>query len=172
MEYLNGVNYQPVVDMLVKLGNQLNKPAYRFLKGEVIALALEKATKGRLVYVDEEGFDSIDTVTGLKYELKSTFSMFTQNKITGRVTLSNTNKNSFTSTFDHLLCIQTNPHKFAIAQISLEDCIANCETLNGQFNLKRGIMVTNWVCKDKTQFNQLPLEKLEIRKLLENVLGN
>ena len=172
IKYLTTLNYQPVVDMLIRLGDQLNKPSYRFLKGEIVALALEKVSDGRLRYVDEEGFDSIDMETGFKYELKSTFNMFTNNKITGRVTLSNTNKVSFTSTFDYLLCIQTNPHKFAISQLPLSYCIQNCQASNGQFNLKRGILVSNWICKDKTQFNQLPLTKLEVRKLLENILGN
>ncbi len=103
MSFLKTVNYQPVVDMLDRLGNQLNKPSYRFLKGEVIGLALEKATNGRLLYVDEEGYDSIDTITGVKYELKSTFSMFSnKDTITGRVSLSNTNKGSFNKTFDFL----------------------------------------------------------------------
>ena len=68
MNFLEDVDYQPVVDALVRLGDQLNKPAYRFLKGETIALALEKVTQGRLKYVDEEGYDSIDVVTGKKFE--------------------------------------------------------------------------------------------------------
>ena len=125
MSFLNDVNYQQVVDTLNKLGNQLNKPAYRFLKGEIIALALEKATGGRLEYVDEEGYDNIDIETGLKYELKSTFSMFADDTITGRVSLSNTNKDSFKKTFDYLLCIQTDPKNFAIAQLTWDECNNN-----------------------------------------------
>ena len=118
MNFLEDVDYQPVVDALVRLGDQLNKPAYRFLKGETIALALEKVTQGRLKYVDEEGYDSIDVVTGKKFELKSVFSMFSKkDTITGRVSVANTNKETLEETFDYLLCIQTNPKKFAIAQL-------------------------------------------------------
>ena len=171
MIFLKTVNYQPMVDTLDRLGNQLNKPSYRFLKGEVIGLALEKITAGRIQYVDEEGYDSVDTVTGIKYELKSTASMFSlKDTITGRVSLSNTNKGIFSRTFDFLLCIQTNPKNFAIAQLSWDECSANHKIKDGQVDLLKGIPVTNWICKDKTQFNNLPLSKIEVRKLLESIL--
>jgi hypothetical protein len=171
MSFLKTVNYQPMVDMIDRLGNQLNKPSYRFLKGEVIGLALEKATAGRLLYVDEEGYDSIDTVTGIKYELKSTASMFSSNDtITGRVSLSNTNKGKFNPTFDFLLCIQTDPKNFAIAQLTWDECNANHKIKDGQVDLSKGTPVTNWICKDNTQFNDLPLSKIEVRKMLESIL--
>jgi hypothetical protein len=171
MSFLKTVNYQPMVDMIDRLGNQLNKPSYRFLKGEVIGLALEKATAGRLLYVDEEGYDSIDTVTGIKYELKSTASMFSKNDtITGRVSLSNTNKGKFNPTFDFLLCIQTDPKDFAIAQLTWDECNANHKIKDGQVDLVKGTSVTNWICKDNTQFNNLPLSKIEVRKMLESIL--
>ena len=123
MSFLKDVDYQPVVDCLIKLGKQLDKPSYRFLKGEVIALAIEKATGGRLKYVDDEGFDSIDIETDEKYEFKSAGSMFSfkQEKITGRVSISNTNKPELIKTFDYLLCIQTIPDRFAIAQLTCSD---------------------------------------------------
>lgn len=171
MSFLKYIDYQPIVDMLDRLGNQLNKPSYRFLKGEIIGLALEKASNGRIVYVDEEGYDSIDTVTGIKYELKSTANMFSsKDTITGRVSLSNTNKGTFNRTFDFLLCIQTNPENFAIAQLSWDDCNNNHQIKDGQVDLKKGIPVTNWICKDNTKFNNLPLSKIEVRKLLESIL--
>jgi len=171
MSFLVDVDYQPVVDMLDRLGNQLNKPSYRFLKGEIIAVALEKATNGRLLYVDGEGYDSIDTVTGIKYELKSTVSLFSnEDTITGRVSLSNTNKGKFSKTFDFLLCIQTDPENFAISQLSWDYCNANHVIKDGQVDLKKGIPVTNWICKGNTQYNNLPLKKIEVRKLLETIL--
>ena len=171
MSFLKTIDYQPVVDTLVKLGNQLNKPSYRFLKGEVIALSLEKATNGRLKYVDEEGYDSIDLETNIKYELKSTSSMFSKDKITGRVALSNTNKNSFSKTFDYLLCIQTTPTKFAIAQLTWDECFKNHnKDSKGQFNLNKGIQVNDWICRDSTTVNNVTPVKLEIRKLLESIL--
>lgn len=171
MNFLQTVNYQSMVDTLDRLGNQLNKPSYRFLKGEVIGLALEKATKGRILYVDEEGYDSIDTVTGIKYELKSTANMFSsKDTITGRVSLSNTNKGIFSKTFDFLLCIQTDPQRFAIAELSWDDCNKNHKIKDGQVDLVKGIPVTNWICKDNTQFNNLPLTKIEVRKLLESII--
>ena len=75
---LQSYDYQPVVDMLVKLGNQLNRPNYRFLKGDVIAMAIEKATHGRLKYEDAVGYDSVDKVNGLKYEIKSVTKAFSK----------------------------------------------------------------------------------------------
>jgi hypothetical protein len=171
MSFLKDVNYQPVVDCLTKLGNQLNKPAYRFLKGEVIALALEKATDGRLKYVDQEGYDGVDMETGIKYEYKSTADMFSAaDTVTGRVSISNTNKDTMTQTFDYLLCIQSTPAKFAIAQLTWEECYNNYEVKNGQFNLVKGLPVTNWICKNSTVVQDLQPVKLEVRKLLESIL--
>jgi hypothetical protein len=124
-------------------------------------LALEKATGGRLEYVDAEGYDSIDKVTGLKYELKSTFEMFKGEEITGRVSLANTNKDSFHETFDYLLCIQSNPKDFAIAQLTWAECNNNYVHKSGQFNLAKGVKVNEWICRNNTQYNDLPLFKLE-----------
>jgi hypothetical protein len=170
MSFLKTVDYQPVVDTLIKLGNQLNKPSLRFLKGEVIALAVEKATGGRLKYVDEEGYDSVDQVTGEKYEFKSVTDMFKNDTIYGRVSLSNTNKDTLAPTFDYLLCIQSAPSKFAIAQLTWDECNKNYVAKNGQFNLVTGIPVTNWICRDSTVVSNFQPVKLEIRKLLESVL--
>jgi hypothetical protein len=170
MSFLINVDYQPVVDMLNRLGNQFNKPNLRFLKGDVIALALEKATSGRLKYVDAEGYDSIDQQTGLKYELKSTFEMFKGDDIVGRISLANTNKETFAHSFDYLLCIQSNPEHFAIAQLPWAECNANYVHKSGQFNLAKGVKATDWICKNNTTFNNLPLRNLEIRKLLETIL--
>jgi hypothetical protein len=171
MSFLKDVDYQPVVDCLVRLGNQLNKPSYRFLKGEVIALALEKATGGRLRYVDQEGYDSVDTVTGTKYEFKSTADMFTDNLITGRVSISNTNKSTFVQTFDYLLCIQSTPSKFAIAQLTWNECDQNLDRSKpGQFNLNHKLPVTDWICQNSTTVNNLQPAQLDVRKLLESIL--
>ena len=171
MSFLKKIDYQPVVDCLVKLGNQLNKPSYRFLKGEVIALALEKVTDGRLQYVDEEGYDSVDLETGTKYEFKSTADMFTGDTITGRVSLSNTNKDTFAKTFDFLLCVQTTPSKFSISQMTWDECNKNHnKNSKGQFNLNKGIKVTNWICKDSTTVKACSPVTLDVRKLLESIL--
>jgi hypothetical protein len=171
MNYLNTIDYQPIVDTLIKLGDQLNKPAYRFLKGEVIALSLEKATNGRLQYVDKEGYDNIDLVTGIKYELKSTFKMFSaHDEIIGRVSISNTNKSKLSQTFDYLLCIQTDPTKFAISQLTWDECNKNCTVNDGQVNLNKKVPVTDWICKGNTQFNDLPLTDIDVRKLLASII--
>jgi hypothetical protein len=171
MSFLIDINYQPIVDTLVKLGKQLNKPSYRFLKGEVIGLALEKATDGRLQYVDEAGYDSVDLQTGYKYELKSTSNMFdSKGNISGRVSLSNTNKVTFSKTFDYLLCIQTEPSKFSIGQLSWDECNSNYVAINGQFNLKKGIPISTWICRNSTSVIPIPSVKLDVRKLLESVL--
>lgn len=172
MSFLKNIDYQPVVDCLVRLNNQLNKPSYRFLKGEVIALAFEKATNGRLQYVDGEGYDSIDIQTGTKYEFKSIAEMFSSDdKITGRVSISNTNKDTFKKTFDYLICVQSNPHSFAIAQLTWDECNNNYNSdKKGQFNLNKGLPVEDWICKNSTVVKDLQPVKLDVRKLLESVL--
>ena len=171
---LSQYDYQCVVDMLVKLGDQLNKPNYRFLKGDVIAMSLEKATGGRLEYVDGVGYDSIDKLTGLKYEIKSVTKAFSKDgNISGKINLCNTYKmtnTSFSKTFDYLLCIQTHPETFAIAEFDWETCNDNKYFMDGQFNLNRGLPVQRWVCKDKTSARNLKQVKLDVRKLLESVL--
>ena len=170
--FLHYVNYQSVVDSLVKTGGQLNQPSYRFLKGDLIALAIEKATEGRLRYVDKEGYDSVDLQTGVKYELKSVANMFSaKGTISGRVSLANTNKKEFKNTFDYLLCIQSDPKKFAICCLTWEECFNNSTKLDGQFNLDKGVVVSNWICEvGDTKIPDLEQVDLNIRGLFEKVL--
>lgn len=164
-------DYQLVVDTLVKLGNQLNKPSYRFLKGDVVAMAIEKATGGLLEYVDAEGYDSVDTVTGEKYELKSVANMFSaKGTIIGRVSLANTNKETFEKTFDYLLCIQSDPEKFAIAQLTWEECYANHDSISGQFNLKKGVQVQRWISHNQTKVRNLKPVTINLKQILRSVL--
>ena len=170
---LQSYDYQPVVDMLVKLGNQLNRPNYRFLKGDVIAMAIEKATHGRLKYDDAVGYDSVDKVNGLKYEIKSVTKAFSKDDtISGKINLCNTykiNGTKFNRTFDFLLVVQSDPETFAIAMFDWETCNANHYFMDGQYNLNRGLKVSEWICKDKTVVKSLPPIKLDVKKLLETV---
>lgn len=171
---LSSYDYQCVVDMLVKLGDQLNTKNYRFLKGDVIAMAIEKATNGQLKYEDAVGYDSVDQIDGIKYEIKSVHKAFSKkDKISGKINLSNTYKvenPKFEKTFDYLLVVQSDPKNFAIAIFDWETCKKNSYFMSGQFNLKTGLSVKNWVCKDNTEFRYLEPVKLNIRKLLETVL--
>lgn len=171
---MSSYDYQCVVDMLIKLGDQLNKKNYRFLKGDLIAMALEKATNGRLKYEDAIGYDSVDQIDGTKYEIKSVYRAFSKkNKISGKINLSNTYKvenPKFEKTFDYLLVVQSNPKDFAIAAFDWKTCKTNSYFMSGQFNLKTGIDVQKWVCKNSTKFRYLEPVKLDIRKLLETVL--
>lgn len=171
MSFLQNTNYQPVVDALSRLGDQLNKPSLRFLKGEVIALALEQASNGRLKYVDKEGYDCVDTVTGDKYELKSVANMFSDDKVTGRVSVSNSKKSTLNQTFDYLLCIQSDPTKFAVAQLTWNEVSPNLVPSGGQFNLQKGVPINTWICQPgTTNYQKLPQTQLNIRKLLESVI--
>lgn len=171
---MSSYDYQCVVDMLIKLGDQLNKKNYRFLKGDLIAMALEKATNGRLKYEDAIGYDSVDQIDGTKYEIKSVYRAFSKkNKISGKINLSNTYKvenPKFEKTFDYLLVVQSNPKDFAIAAFDWKTCKTNSYFMSGQFNLKTGIDVQKWVCKNNTKFTYMEPVKLDIRKLLETVL--
>ena len=86
------------------------------------------------------------------------------------MSVANTNKDSLEKTFDYLLCIQTDPKKFAIARLTWDECKDNINSISGQFNLVKDVPVKEWICKDTTTFNQLPPAKLEVRKMLESVL--
>lgn len=170
-EFLKSLNFQPLVDTLVRTGKQLNKHSYRMLKGELIGIGVEKISNGRLKYVDKAGYDNIDLQTGIKYELKSLTNMFSKKgEITGRVSLANTNKEKLQKTFDYLLCIQSNPNKFAVCSLTWQECFENHTSVSGQFNLERGIKVTNWICKpNTTKCNNLPQTDLKIKECLMSV---
>ena len=71
-------NWQCMLDTLEAVGDQLNKPAYRFLKGELICCAIEEATG--MEYVDEVGYDLVDS-EGIRYECRSQISTFYKNII-------------------------------------------------------------------------------------------
>jgi hypothetical protein len=171
MSFLQGIDYQPTVDALIKLADQLNTPSRRFLKGELVTIALEEVTNGRLKFVDKEGYDCIDTVTNEKYEVKSVADMFKGDKITGRVSVSNSKKATLEKTFDYLLCVQSDPNKFAIAQLTWDEVEPNLVNKGGQFDLAKDIPVNTWITKvGDTEYRDLPPVKLDVRKLLESVL--
>ena len=170
-------DYQIVVDALIKVGHQLNKPNLRGMKGDLISIAIEVATNRRLTYVDQLGYDSIDTVTGLKYEFKSQRKFFDSDGHTSVATnLRNTRRkrNSdlvFNKTFDYLFCIQTDPKNFAIAQFDWQTCYDNHYYQDGQFNMTKGMLVPTWICKGNTVVKNLPEVKIDMRKMLEDIIN-
>ena len=70
-------NWQCMLDTLEAVGDQLNKPAYRFIKGELICCAVEEATS--INYVDEVGYDLVDS-EGIRYECRSQINAFYKTK--------------------------------------------------------------------------------------------
>ena len=170
-------NYQIVVDSLIKVGTQLNKPSLRGLKGDLISLAIEIATDRRLNYVDQIGYDSVDTVTGLRYEFKSQKRFFTPDGYTAVATnLRNTRRKKnanliLNKTFDYLFCIQTDPKNFAIAQFDWQTCYDNHFYQDGQLNMIRGMQVPVWICKNSTVVRKIPEVKINIRKMLEDIIN-
>lgn len=168
---LSHFDYQCIVDALLKTGDQLNEQSLRFLKGKVVTIGIEKATGGRVEYVDKKGYDNVDKVTGIKYEVKSLTKMFNDfGALSTDVILCNTQGDvKFTKTFDYLLCVQSDPREFAIAQFDWQTCYDNHFHSEGQFKLRRGLSVTKWICRDKTRVKQLEPVPLNIKKMLEDL---
>jgi hypothetical protein len=164
-------DYQIVVDALLRAGKQLNKRSLRFIKSDVIGEAFERATNGRLKYVDDVGYDSIDMLTGLKYEIKSEAKMFNSNgTFRPDVTLCNTynTKNvSFTKTFDFLLCVDTFLPQFAVAELDWQTCYDNHFKIEGQFRMKKTTPIKRWISKDKTRIRDITPVDLDLKKFLE-----
>jgi hypothetical protein len=172
---LSQYDYQIVVDALLRAGKQLDKRSLRFIKSDVIGEGFERATNGRLKYVDGVGYDSIDVLTGLKYEIKSQKKMFNKDgTFRPDVVLCNTFRikdTQFTKTFDFLLCVDTHLPQFSIAEMDWQTCYDNHFKIEGQYRMKRSTPIQKWISKDKTIIKNLPSVDLDIKKFLEPLYG-
>ena len=65
------------------LGKQFNDRTWRFLKAEVLGIALEMASNGEAVYVDAPGYDL--TIGDVKIEIKTQERAFTKNLDTASI---------------------------------------------------------------------------------------
>ena len=128
-------NWQCMLDTLEAVGDQLNKPAYRFLKGELICCAIEEATG--LEYVDEVGYDLIDS-EGIRYECRSQISTFYKTKdctkkgvILKNMLSGETNINAELG-FDYLILVQSDVEDFRVAVVDRSVCDSNSFQVDGQ----------------------------------------
>ena len=92
-----------------QLGSQFNQASWRMMKGEVICMALEVASNGDAIYVDEVGYDLIIGTT--KIEVKTEKNIIKKNLSTKSIQLKNTRGElqNFTQNFDYLLIANTQP---------------------------------------------------------------
>lgn len=114
-------NYSSITELMSKwdwitffqsasnLGKQFNDRTWRFLKAEVLGIALEMASNGDAVYVDAPGYDL--TVGDVKIEIKTQERAFTKNLDTASIRMKNTmgENQSFDKTFDYLVVANSEP---------------------------------------------------------------
>lgn len=172
---LANCDYQCVVDTLQRMGDQFNKRSRRFHKSDIICESIEAASGGRLKYVDEIGYDSIDQITDLKYEIKSEERMFTPDgktlkPIVLRNTLNRKEILPIDKTFDYLFVIETNLRDFAIAEFDWKTCFDNHYYEDGRFKMKAGLEVKKWICKDRTRVRNVPVVTLDFKKFFEPII--
>lgn len=138
------------------LGTQFDSKTWRFLKANVLAVALEKSSRGDAEYVDEIGYDML--VDDVKIEIKTQKNAFTKKLDTYKLRIKNTmgEKQEFPNTFDYLLVVSTEPPYLA-ALASWEDVTIDLDF--GNDVIKSKIMKENltfltpesgFVLEDKT----------------------
>ncbi len=137
--------WQCMLDTIEAVGDQLNKPTYRFLKGELVCCAVEEATG--MEYVDEVGYDLVDS-DGTTYECRSMTSLFYKTKDCTKKGI--VLKNMFSTQgnaglgFDYLLLVQTDINDFRVAVIDRSVCDNNSYQIDGQVRLD-SVPVEHWV---------------------------
>ena len=108
-EKMSKWNWKLFFQTASNLGNQFNERTWRFLKAEVLALALEMCSRGEADYVDAPGYDLV--VGDLRIELKSQERAFTRNLDTASIRMKNTmgENQRFDRTFDYLIVANSEP---------------------------------------------------------------
>lgn len=120
------IDWNSFFTMIKDIGGQLNSRKLRFDKADLVESALEKASGGRLKWVDEEGCDHVDRETNDRYEVKTMHAcLYTKkgvpkpNRTTKSLKLTNTLSQredlKLNNTSDYLLIIDTNPDGFSAA---------------------------------------------------------
>lgn len=163
LDFLKCLNWQLVVNAITRLGNQANKPSYRFLKGHLVCDGICHASRGRLVFADEKGYDLLDTHTNLKFEVRSqhaTICTKDQTRTRRGIPLKNIYGQSglshFHKTFDYLLIVQSNPRKFRVVAISWDQCHQSAYHNGDQIKLK-STCISHRICNpDQVEYQALP----------------
>ena len=115
---------------------EMDDPTWRFIKSEVISRAIQVASRGEAVYVDEVGHDFLlnDEV---RIELKRDKKAFNKSGDTKWLQLKNTRADAqqLTRTFDYLLIVQSTP-PFRASIATFDDVNQNIRVTNDQIQAK------------------------------------
>jgi hypothetical protein len=136
------LKYNRLFSMIEHIGPELNDRKNRFDKADLIEACLEAATKGRLAWEDNIGYDNYDSENDEKFEVKSQGnSLYTQSgnlkKKTSSIKLTNTLQKSLNKslkcTADYLIIIDSK--QFSMAVIPYEEVVNKYSTeLNDGFS--------------------------------------
>jgi hypothetical protein len=108
-EQISSWNWKTFFQSASNLGNQFNDRTWRFLKAEVLGIALETASNGIAKYVDEPGYDLV--IGDIKIEIKTQEKAFTKQLDTASIRMKNTmgENQTFEKTFDYLVVANSEP---------------------------------------------------------------
>lgn len=108
-EQISCWNWKSFFQSACNLGGQFNDRTWRFLKAEVLAIALEAASNGEGKYVDAPGYDLV--INDVKIEIKTQEQAFTKKLDTKRIRMKNTmgENQTFEKTFDYLIVANSEP---------------------------------------------------------------
>ena len=127
------IDWDSFFGMILDIGPDLNDRKNRFDKADLIEAGIQAASRQKLRWVDEVGFDCIDPKTGYKFEIKSqgcclhTEKKGNKKNHTAEIKLTNTltsGPKSLSNTADYLILIDTGNEKtFSAAIISYETVV-------------------------------------------------
>jgi hypothetical protein len=127
-------NYNGFFSMIENIADELNERKNRFDKSDLLEQCFEQITEGRIKWVDEKGYDHIDTEDGIKFEMKSQkFCLYTKkghlkdktSKIKLTNTLQNTDNKVLEPTSDWLLIVDTgSKDSYSVAIVSYKDVVS------------------------------------------------
>ena len=108
-EQMSCWNWQTFFQSACNLGGQFNDRTWRFLKAEVLGIALEAASNGEAEYVDAPGYDLF--IKDVKIEIKTQEKAFTKKLDTASIRMKNTmgENQTFEKTFDYLVVANSEP---------------------------------------------------------------
>jgi hypothetical protein len=116
VKYIKRVlDFRPIYCMNNTLTHRYNQRMVRFVKSELLSRTVQRASREKIVYVNETGYDFFLPELDIKIEFKSGINIFGRpsSANTATMTLDNTNgqdsrKKVYTKKFDYLLLIDVN----------------------------------------------------------------
>jgi hypothetical protein len=116
VKYIKRVlDFRPIYCMNNTLTHRYNERMVRFVKSELLSRTVQRASREKIVYVNETGYDFFLPELDIKVEFKSGINIFGRpnSSNTATMTLDNTNgqdsrKKVYTKKFDYLLLIDVN----------------------------------------------------------------